>query len=125
LPQPDESPRAATAAGPKTPPQGSADKTDEDSSSEQNAAATEPALDRRKVLFLKGKLTSVDCTHSPAAILTVRSGTKTFKLRTDNYKSLLLVGADEFSCEWMDRPIVVNYKAGGKADGDLVSVEVQ
>ncbi len=125
LPQPDESSQAATVAGPKTPPQSSADKTDEESSSEQNAAATEPALDRRKVLFLKGKLTGVDCSQSPAAILTVRSGTKTFKLRTDNYKSLLLVGADEFSCEWMDRPIVVNYKAGGKADGDLVSVEVQ
>jgi hypothetical protein len=57
--------------------------------------------------------------------LTVRSGARTFKLRTDNYKSLLMVGADEFSCEWTDRPVVVNYKAGGKADGDLVSVEVQ
>jgi len=38
---------------------------------------------------------------------------------------LLLVGADEFSCEWIERPVVANYKAGGKADGDLVSVEVQ
>jgi tetratricopeptide (TPR) repeat protein len=125
LPQSGESSPATTATSPKTPPQSSADKTDEDSSSEQNAAAMEPALDRRKVLFLKGKLTSVDCRQSPAATLTVRSGTKTLKLRTDNYKSLLLVGADEFSCEWMDRPVVVNYKAGGKADGDLVSVEVQ
>jgi hypothetical protein len=67
----------------------------------------------------------VDCSQSPTAILTVRSGARTFKLRTDNYKSLLMVGADEFSCEWSDRPVVVNYKAGGKADGDLVSVEVQ
>jgi hypothetical protein len=55
----------------------------------------------------------------------VKAGTRVLKLRTDNYKSLLLVGADEFSCDWADRPIVVNYKAGGKADGDLVSVEVQ
>jgi hypothetical protein len=47
------------------------------------------------------------------------------KLRTDDYKSLLLVGADEFSCEWTDRAVVANYKAGGKSDGDLVSVEVQ
>ena len=47
------------------------------------------------------------------------------KLRTENYKSLLLVGADEFSCAWADRPIIANYKAGGKFDGDLVSVEVQ
>ena len=125
LPQPDESSTLPTPASPKTPAQSSADKTDDDSNSERDAAATEPVLDKRKVLFLKGKLTSVDCRQSPAATVTVRSGARTFKLRTDNYKSLLLVGADEFSCEWMDRPVVVNYKAGGKADGDLVSIEVQ
>jgi len=56
---------------------------------------------------------------------TVRSGARTLKLRTENYKSLLLVGADEFSCDWTARPVVVNYKPGGKADGDLVSMEVQ
>jgi hypothetical protein len=68
---------------------------------------------------------TVDCRQSPAATLTVKAGTRTLKLHTDDYKSLLMVGADEFSCEWTDRPIVVNYKAGGKTDGDLVSVEVQ
>ena len=125
LPQESAAPQAPPATKPKAQPPISADKEDEESSSEQNATATEPALDRRKVLFLKGKLTSVDCSQSPAATLTVRSGTRTFRLRIDNYKSLLLVGADDFSCEWMDRPVVVNYKAGGKADGDLVSVEVQ
>jgi tetratricopeptide (TPR) repeat protein len=127
LPQPDESSRPSAASSiAKTLPQSSAVKEDEDSSSDQNATtATEPLPDKRKVLFLRRKLTSVDCSQSPAATLTVRSGAKTFKLRTDNYKSLLLVGADEFSCEWADRTVVVNYKAGGKADGDLVSVEVQ
>ena len=74
---------------------------------------------------MKGKLVSVDCAPSPAAVLTVMSGTKTMKLRTENYKSLLLIGADEFSCGWKNRPVAVNYKAGGKADGDLVSLEVQ
>jgi tetratricopeptide (TPR) repeat protein len=126
LPQPGESSPTTAANSPKTPPQRSADNVDEESSSEENpAAVTEPIPDRRKVLFLKGKLINVDCRQSPAAILTIRSGTRTFRLRTDNYKSLLLVGADEFSCEWMERPVVANYKAGGKADGDLVSVEVQ
>ena len=38
----------------------------------------------------------MDCSQGPAAILTVRAGPKTIRLRTDNYKSLLLVGADEF-----------------------------
>jgi len=47
------------------------------------------------------------------------------KLRTADYKSLLVVGADEFSCEWTERAVIANYKAGGKNDGDLVSIEVQ
>ena len=68
---------------------------------------------------------SVDCSQSPAATLAVRAGSRTMRLRTDNYKSLLMVGAEEFSCGWTNRAIVVNYKAGGNADGDLVSVEVQ
>ena len=89
------------------------------------AAPAEPALDRRKVQFVRGKLIKVDCSQNPVAILTVRTSSRTLKLRTENYKSLLLVGADEFSCEWTDRAVIANYKAGGKADGDLVSVEVQ
>ena len=129
LPQPEPPQPAKTATAstaPKAPATTSAEKSDDDSGDEQNAAApAEPLSDKRKTLFLKGKLASVDCTQTPAATLTVRSGARTLKLRTENYKSLLLVGADEFSCEWMDRPVVVNYKAGGKADGDLVSVEVQ
>ncbi len=62
----------------------------------------------------QGKLVKVDCTQAPAAILTVRTGARTMRLRTDNYKSLLLVGADEFSCEWAERAVIANYKAGGK-----------
>lgn len=130
LPQENASSQPASATSPKPAPQPSAAKADEDSSSDQNsetnpAPATEPGPDKRKVVFLRGKLTSVDCSQSPGATLTVRSGARTVKLHTDNYKSLLLVGAEEFSCQWTDRPVVVNYKAGGKADGDLVSVEVQ
>jgi hypothetical protein len=44
---------------------------------------------------------------------------------TADYKSLLLIGADAFSCAWSDRAVSVNYKPGGMADGDLVSVEVR
>lgn len=85
----------------------------------------EPMPDKRAVQFLKGKLVSVDCAQAPAAVVTITSGTRTMKLRTEDYKSLLLIGADEFSCGWKNRPVAVNYKAGGKADGDLVSLEVQ
>jgi Flp pilus assembly protein TadD len=81
--------------------------------------------DRRAIQFLKGKLVSVDCSQTPSAILTVSAGAKVLKLRTPDYKSLTLIGADDFSCDWKGRTVAVNYRAGGKADGDLVSIEVQ
>ncbi len=85
----------------------------------------EPEVDRRKVEFARGKLVSVDCTNQPVAIISITAGAKRLRLRTEDYKSLLLIGADAFSCGWQNRPIVANYKAGGKSDGDLVSLEVQ
>jgi len=84
-----------------------------------------PQPDRRSIQFLKGKLLGVDCSQAPSAILTVSTGAKVLKLRTENYKSLMLIGADDFSCEWRSRLVAVNYRPGGKADGDLVSLEVQ
>jgi len=58
-------------------------------------------------------------------VLTVVSGGVALKLRTADYKSLLLIGADAFSCAWNDRSVSVNYKPGGLSDGDLVSVELR
>jgi Flp pilus assembly protein TadD len=125
LPQQSQS-QAGPANPAQTAPRTAPDSDADDASSAQNEAVpSEPVPDRRKVQFVRGKLTKVDCSQAPAAILTVRTNSRTMRLRTDNYKSLLLVGADEFSCDWTDRAVVANYKAGGKADGDLVSVEVQ
>ena len=81
--------------------------------------------DKRPAKFLQGRLVGVDCSQSPAAVLTVISGGVVVKLRTADYKSLPLIGADAFSCAWNDRAVSVNYKAGGVSDGDLVSVEVR
>ena len=81
--------------------------------------------DKRPAKFLQGRLVGVDCSQSPAAILTVTSGGTVLKLRTSDYKSLLLIGADKFSCAWNDRSVSVNYKPGGLSDGDLLSVEVR
>ena len=47
------------------------------------------------------------------------------KLRAADYKSLLLIGADGFSCEWRDRSVTANYKPGGTSDGDLISLELR
>jgi hypothetical protein len=59
------------------------------------------------------------------AILTVRSDAGTLKLRTADYKSLLLIGADDFSCDWHDRQINANYKSTSAGTGDLVSLEMK
>jgi len=84
-----------------------------------------PQIDKRSINFLKGKLIAVDCSQAPVAILTISAGAKLLKLRTEDYKSLTLIGADAFSCGWKGRAVAVNYRAGGKADGDLVSLELE
>jgi hypothetical protein len=90
---------------------------------EKAAQASVPA-DSRSTKFFRGRLVAIDCSQSPAAILTVTSEGIVLKLRAVNYKSLLLIGADDFSCTWRDRQVTVNYKPGGLTDGDLVSLEV-
>jgi tetratricopeptide (TPR) repeat protein len=87
--------------------------------------AQSSTADRRPTKFVQGRLVDVDCSQSPAAVLTVTSGGAVMKLRTSDYKSLLLIGADTFSCEWNNRSVSVNYKSGGLSDGDLVSLEVR
>jgi len=96
-----------------------------DADTERAESPSEAPVDHRPVRFLKARLLAVDCSQSPAAILSISVSGKKLRLRTADYHALTLVGADEFSCNWVDRPISVNYKAGGKADGDLVSLEVQ
>jgi hypothetical protein len=91
----------------------------------QAQAAQSGTADRRPSKFFQGRLVDVDCSQSPAALVTVTSGAVVLKLRTADYKSLLLIGADTFSCEWNNRSVSVNYKPGGMSDGDLVSLEVR
>jgi tetratricopeptide (TPR) repeat protein len=91
----------------------------------ETQAKQNSVADRRVSKFVEGKLVAVDCSQPPAAVLTVASGEAVLKFRTADYKSLLVIGADSFSCQWSDRRVSVNYKPGGMADGDLVSVEVR
>lgn len=89
------------------------------------APPPEPTPDRRPLRFLKGTLVNISCETPAIAVLKISVGTKSVRLRTENYRSLTLVGAGEFSCQWSGRQVGANYKAGGKADGDLVSLELQ
>ncbi len=119
---------AAAAAASKLSTQPSPFDVLEQDAAKRAAADKAPSTgtaDKRPAKFLQGRLVGVDCSQSPAAVLTVTSGGAVLKLRTADYKSLPLIGADAFSCAWNDRAVSVNYKAGGAADGDLVSVEVR
>jgi hypothetical protein len=91
----------------------------------EQKADQDAIADKRAPKFVQGRLVGIDCSQSPAAVLTVVSGGTVLKLRTTDYKSLLLIGADKFSCTWNDRAVSVNYKPGGLSDGDLVSVELR
>jgi hypothetical protein len=77
------------------------------------------------VQFLKGKIVSSDCSKSPEATVTVLSGMTTYKMHASDYKSLLVIGEETFSCEWTNRLVSVNYRAAGKHEGELVSIEVR
>jgi tetratricopeptide (TPR) repeat protein len=93
---------------------------------QKRAQAPDPRLpDKRPTVFSKGILTSVDCSKAPAATVMVNTGTRSMKLHTGDYKALLVIGEDQFSCDWRNRKVAVNYKAAGAGDGDLVSLEVQ
>ena len=99
--------------------------SDEDADTASKKASATPQVDKRPIQFLKGKLVSVDCSAAPAAVVLVSKGPRTLKLRTADYKSVLVMGGDKFSCDWKDVPINVNYRTSGKAEGDLVSIELQ
>jgi cytochrome c-type biogenesis protein CcmH/NrfG len=75
--------------------------------------------------FLKGTIASVDCSSPPAAILSVISGGKTWKMRVSDNKHVLLIGADAFSCSWSKLKVALNYRETGEGMGKVFSIEVQ
>jgi tetratricopeptide (TPR) repeat protein len=79
--------------------------------------------DMRKVEFLKGMLLSVQCADK-SATLKVSSGKKTWTFNVPDRSKALLIGADNFQCEWRDVPVSVNFKSSGAQSGEIVSLEV-
>jgi tetratricopeptide (TPR) repeat protein len=96
---------------------------DEDSDAPPKPAAPKPGT-AGPMQFLKGKIVSSDCSQAPEATVTILSGMTTYKMHASDYKTLLVVGEDEFSCEWKNRLVSVNYRAIGKLGGEIVSLEV-
>jgi hypothetical protein len=101
------------------------DEDTDEEKSEAKPATVEPPIDKRPVKFMKASLVSVDCSRPPVAVVMVAAGNKTLKLRAADYKTVAVLGRGGFSCEWKDVAVSINYKSGGKMDGDLVSIEVR
>jgi len=97
---------------------------DEDADAAPKPAAPKPGT-TGPMQFLKGKIVSSDCSKPPEATVTILSGMTTYKMHVSDYKSLVVIGEDQFSCEWKNRLVSVNYRAVGKNQGELVSVEVR
>jgi len=90
-----------------------------------DAAEAGQAKEAAAIKFLKGTLTGVDCSSPPVAVLTVVSGTATWKMKVSDTTHLIVIGADKFSCEWRQQKIAVNYRQTGSAEGNVFSVEIQ
>jgi len=97
---------------------------DEESEIVPKPAAVKPGT-TGPVQFLKGKIVSSDCSKPPGAMVTILSGMTTYTMHTTDYKSLLVIGADQFFCDWKNRLVSVNYRSVGKHEGELVSIEVR
>ena len=97
---------------------------EKDEASGQLKQPSAPQIDRRPVHFLKGKLLSVECSGK-GALITFSGGGRTLKLRAADRTSALVIGAPKLSCDWKDIRVNVNYRASGRLQGDLVSIEIQ
>jgi tetratricopeptide (TPR) repeat protein len=101
-----------------------AEDADDDADAPPKPPAVKPGT-TGPVQFLKGKIVSSDCSKPPEAVVTILSGMTTYKMHASDYKSLVVVGEDQFSCEWTNRLVSVNYRAVGKNRGELVSLELR
>jgi tetratricopeptide (TPR) repeat protein len=76
--------------------------------------------------YLYAQLMSVDCSTPPAAMVTLNADGKRLRLRAPDAKQVIIIGSDEnFSCDWRNRRVLVNYKAGGTSDGELLTLELK
>ena len=80
----------------------------------------------RPTKYLYAELMSVDCSTPPTATLNLNADGKRLRLNAPDAKQVIVIGSDEnFSCEWRNRRVLVNYKAGGRTDGELLTVELK
>jgi tetratricopeptide (TPR) repeat protein len=78
-----------------------------------------------KSVFVRGTLTSIDCSKAPSAILTVSSGSKILKLTITDKDQMVLIGEDHFSCSWSKKKVAVNFRQGDSGENSVISLEIQ
>jgi tetratricopeptide (TPR) repeat protein len=99
----------------------------ETKSSPQNATqetmTTQTSLGPAK--FIRGTLTSVDCSTPPFATLTVVSAAKNWKMKVADTNHVILIGADKFSCAWNKQKVALNYRETSEGERSVISLEIQ
>jgi len=91
----------------------------------ETAARLDAPTPSTPVRFIKGKIAAVDCSAAPQAMLSITSGGRSLKLNIRDSKHVILIGADEFSCDWKNKNVALNYRERQNGEGDVVSIEVQ
>jgi|SRR5579864_2433598 len=93
----------------------------------ENPPAAPPDLAQKwsSPKFLRGTLSSVDCSTEPSVMLTVISATKTLKMKVADRNQVILIGADQLSCAWSKRKVAVNYRENDAGEIKVVSLELQ
>ena len=96
-------------------------------SAEPEPKADEPQAPVKpmKTAYLQGMLVSIDCASPPAAVMTVSSGNKVWKMMVADTEHVVLIGADKFSCSWTHKKVAFNYAPSAPDEGKVISVEIQ
>jgi tetratricopeptide (TPR) repeat protein len=95
------------------------------SAPEEDSGVAANRKDPGQASFLKGRLMTVDCLSKPAALLTVIVGDKTWRFYARDGTRVIVIGADNLSCDWANRKVAINYRQTGEATGDIVSLELK
>ncbi len=124
--------RSTEASAPASSSARASAKDDDDDETPRPQAETPAPAPSAPVLtgpikFLKGTLMAVSCDSAPAATLTIAAAPKAppLSMRVYNTKSLVLMGADQFSCDWRNKRVAVNYREAPNGQLVVVSLELQ
>ena len=95
------------------------------SAPEEDSVVAASRKDPGQASFLNGRLVTVDCLTKPAALFTVIAGDKTWKFYARDGTRVIVIGADNLSCDWANRRVAINYRQTGEATGDIISLELK